>query len=79
MKVTSHLNRTVTRVRDGEHDDRSVLIQCDVAGGWKNLAGCHGSATIATTPPNAAIAPIVRKATLPIDPAVRRQIAIPAA
>ena len=77
MKMTAHLNRTVTRVRDREHDGRSVPIQDDVAGRWKNLAGRHVSATIARAPPNAAIPPIVRNATLPIDPLVRQHIAIP--
>ena len=79
MKVTAHLNRTVTRVRDREHDRRSVPIQYDFAGRWKNLAGRHVSATIAKAPPNAAIAPIVRNATLPIESRVRQHIAMPAA
>jgi hypothetical protein len=79
MKVTTNLNRSIAGVRDCEHNGCSVPIQRDVAGGWKNLAGRHVSATIANAPPNAAMAPIVRNATLPIERPLRQQIPMPTA
>src|SRR5262249_8502156 len=79
MEMTAHLNGPVTGVRDGETDGRPIAIRHDDAGRWKNLAGRHDRVTIAKRPPAAAIAPIVRNATLPIGPPARRHIPMPAA
>src|SRR5215510_6080371 len=41
MVVTADLDRSVAGVRDFERNCRSVLVQDDVSGCWKNLARYH--------------------------------------
>ena len=79
MEVTAHLNRAVASVRHCQRDGCSVPIQENLALRWKNLAGYHVSATIATMPPNAATAPIVRSAILPIELLATQHRLMPAA
>jgi hypothetical protein len=66
------VDRSVTGIRPGQHDGRSVLIQENLAGRRKILARHHASTAIAIMPPNAATAPIARTATLALEPLVRQ-------
>ena len=79
MIVAADLDRSVACIGNRKRNICPILVQNDLAGSWKNLAGYHGSPAIKAIPPNIAAPPMARKATLPIAASAKSPSPMPIA